>query len=141
VEIMVDALPGRTFTGTIYAIDPHIDINGRALSIRARLENPGLILRPGLFARIRVKGQVKRNVLVIPEAAIVPRGEEKIVYLIKNGQAVEAKVTLGGRHNGLVEIVDGLDEDAMVVTAGQQKLKDGSAVEIVVGSNPGARGT
>lgn len=141
IEISVDALPGRTFTGTIYAIDPHIDINGRALNIRARLENPDLILRPGLFARIRVKGQVKRNVLVIPEAAIVPRGDDKIVYVIRNGQAIEAKVSLGARRDGLVEVTDGLTEDAMVVTAGQQKLKDGSAVEIVVGSNPGARGT
>lgn len=141
IEISVDALPGRIFTGTIYAIDPHIDINGRALNIRARLENPDLILRPGLFARIRVKGQVKRNVLVIPEAAIVPRGDDKIVYVIRNGQAIEAKVSLGARRDGLVEVTDGLTEDAMVVTAGQQKLKDGSAVEIVVGSNPGARGT
>ena len=141
VEISVDALPDRTFIGTIYAIDPHLDINGRALNIRARLDNPDLVLRPGLFARIRVKGQVKRNVLVIPEAAIVPRGDDKIVYLIKNGQAVEVKVTLGNRTKGLVEILDGLDENAMVVTAGQQKLKDGSPVEIVVGANPGARGT
>jgi len=141
VELTVDALKDRTFKGTIYAIDPHIDINGRALSIRARLENPELILRPGLFARISVKGQVKRNVLVIPEAAIVPRGDDKIVYLVSNGQVTETKVTLGGRHNGVVEILDGLSQDAMVVTAGQQKLEDGSAVEIVVGSNPGARGT
>lgn len=141
IEISVDALPGRTFAGTIYAIDPHIDVNGRALAIRARLENPELVLRPGLFARIRVKGQVKRNVLVVPEAAIVPRGEDKIVYLVRNGQAVEAKVTLGSRRNGMVEILAGLAEDAMVVTAGQQKLKDGSPVEVVVGANPGARGT
>lgn len=141
VELTVDALKDHTFKGTIYAIDPHIDINGRALSIRARLENPDLILRPGLFARISVKGQVKRNVLVIPEAAIVPRGDDKIVYLVSNGQVTETKVTLGGRHNGVVEILDGLSQDAMVVTAGQQKLEDGSAVEIVVGSNPGARGT
>lgn len=141
VEIAVDALPGRTFTGTIYAIDPHIDVNGRALNIRARLENPELVLRPGLFARIRVKGQVKRNALVVPEAAIVPRGDDKIVYLVSNGQAVEVKVELGNRNNGMVEILDGLAEEAMVVTAGQQKLKNGSAVEIVVGANPGARGT
>ncbi|MGE0022080.1 MAG: efflux RND transporter periplasmic adaptor subunit [Hyphomicrobium sp.] len=141
IEITVDALPGRTFAGTIYAIDPHVDINGRALSIRARLENPELVLRPGLFARIRVKGQTKRNVLVIPEAAIVPRGEDKIVYEIRNGQANEVKVVLGGRNNGLVEILEGLAADAMVVTAGQQKLKNGSPVEIVVGANPGARGT
>lgn len=141
VEITVDALPGQTFTGTIYAIDPHLDVNGRALNIRARLENPDLVLRPGLFARIRVKGQMKRNALVVPEAAIVPRGEDKIVFLVRNGQAVEVKVELGNRNNGMVEILDGLSEEAMVVTAGQQKLKNGSPVEIVVGSNPGARGT
>jgi len=141
VEISVDALPGRTFIGTIYAIDPHIDVNGRALNIRARLENPDLVLRPGLFARIRVKGQVKRNVLVVPEAAIVPRGGDKIVYLVRDGQAIEVKVKLGSRSTGLVEILDGLSEEAMVVTAGQQKLKDGSPVEIVAGSGSGARGT
>jgi membrane fusion protein (multidrug efflux system) len=141
IEIAVDALPGRTFTGTIYAIDPHLDVNGRALNIRARLENPDLVLRPGLFARIRVKGQVTRNVLVIPESAIVPRGEEKIVYRVENGQAIEAKVTLGNRNDGLVEVLDGLTADATVVTAGQQKLKDGSPVEIVTGTQLGARGT
>jgi membrane fusion protein (multidrug efflux system) len=141
IEIMVDALPGRVFPGTIYAIDPHLDVNGRALSIRARLENPELVLRPGLFARIRVKGQTERSVLLVPEAAIVPRGQDKIVYTVQNGRAVEVKVELGARSKGMVEIVDGLDEHATVVTAGQQMLKDGSPVEVVVGANPGARGT
>lgn len=141
VEITVDALPGRSFTGTIYAIDPHIDVNGRALSIRARLENPGLALRPGLFARVRVKGQVKRNVIVVPEAAIVPRGEDKIVYTVENGQALEARVELGSRSNGMVEILEGLAENAMVVVAGQQKLKNGTIVEVVASSTPAARGT
>lgn len=141
IEISVDALPGRTFSGTIYAIDPHLDVNGRALNIRAKLENPEFVLRPGLFARIRVKGQTKRNVLVVPESAIVPRGQDKIIYRIENGQVREAKVTLGRRSNGLVEVLDGLDADAKVVTAGQQKLKDGSHVEIVTSDAPGPRGT
>lgn len=141
IEISVDALPDRTFSGTIYAIDPHLDVNGRALNIRAKLENPEFVLRPGLFSRIRVKGQTKRNVLVVPESAIVPRGQDKIIYRIENGQVREAKVTLGSRSNGLVEVLDGLDVDAKVVTAGQQKLKDGSHVEIVTSDAPGPRGT
>jgi membrane fusion protein (multidrug efflux system) len=141
VEIAVDAFPDRTFIGTIYAIDPHLDVNGRALAIRARLANPGMDLRPGLFARVRVKGQLKRNVLVIPESAIVPRGQDKIVYRVTDGQAHEVKVKLGSRANGLVEIVEGLEADAMVVTAGQQRLKDGSAVEIVTSSESGPKGT
>ncbi len=131
VEITVDALPGRTFEGTIYAIDPMVDVNGRALVIRAKLANPEQLLRPGLFARILVKGTEGRSVVVVPESAIVPRGTEKIVYAIENGKAVETRVTLGERREGLVEIVAGLKTDAMVVTAGQQKLRNGSPVEVV----------
>lgn len=136
VEILVDALPGRTFIGTVYAIDPHIDVNGRALSIRARLENPELVLRPGLFARIKIKGPTRSNVVVIPESAVVPRGDEKIVFSIENGRAVEAKVRLGQRSNGRVEVLEGVRPDAVVVTAGQQKLKDGSLVDTIASSAP-----
>jgi membrane fusion protein (multidrug efflux system) len=131
VEVEVDALPGRFFAGTIYAIDPMVDVNGRALAIRAKLPNPEAILRPGLFARILVKGSEGRSVVVIPESAIVPRGSEKIVFSVENGKAVEAKVTLGERRDGLVEIIAGLERDAVVVTAGQQKLRNGSPVEVV----------
>ena len=142
IEISVDALPGRTFIGTIYVIDPHLDVNGRALAIRARLENPDLVLRPGLFARVRVKGLIMRHAVVVPESAIVPRGQDKIIFRVENGQAHEAKVTLGNRNDGLVEILDGLGADATVITAGQQKLRDGSPVEIVTGARPSrARGT
>jgi len=141
VDVQVDALPGRTFPGTIYAIDPMVDVNGRALQIRARLPNPDGILRPGLFARILVKGLQERHVVIVPESAIVPRGPDKIVYAIENGRAVEAKVTLGVRKDGLVEIVDGLKSDAVVVTAGQQKLKDGTPVEIVARESGAGRGS
>lgn len=142
VELNVDALPGRTFLAKIYAIDPHLDVNGRALAIRARLANPDLVLRPGLFARIKVKGLVKRHAVVVPESAIVPRGQEKIVYRVENGQAREASVTLGNRYDGMVEILEGLGAESTVVVAGQQKLKDGSPVEIVTGArDPRARGT
>jgi membrane fusion protein (multidrug efflux system) len=134
VEIFVDALPGRSFIGTVYAIDPHIDVNGRALSIRARLENPELVLRPGLFARIKIKGPTRSNVVVIPESAVVPRGDDKIVFSIENGRAVEAKVRLGQRSNGRVEVLEGVRSDAIVVTAGQQKLKDGSLVDTIASS-------
>ena len=142
VELEVDALPGRTFPATIYAIDPHVDVNGRALSIRARLDNPGLALRPGLFARINIKGTTPRRVVVVPESAVVPRGSAKIVYIVQNGTAIETVVKLGQRSRGSVEIVDGVEPGSLVITAGQQKLKDGSPVELVSqGGAPIAKGS
>ena len=67
-------------------------MNGRALQLRARLPNADLVLRPGLFARIVVKGKQTREVVLVPESAIVPRGGETFVFRIENGKAVEAKV-------------------------------------------------
>lgn len=142
IKITVDAFRNRTFEGSIYVIDPHLDVNGRALSIRARLANPDLLLRPGLFARIFIEGQIKRDVVVVPESAIVPRGQDKFVYRVENGQARETKVTLGNRKEGKVEILEGLLAEETVVVAGQQKLRDGAPVEIVTGARePHARGT
>jgi membrane fusion protein (multidrug efflux system) len=131
VQVSVDAIPGRTFTGAIYAIDPMVDVNGRALQIRARLPNPEGVLRPGLFARIAVKGRTQENVVVVPEAAIVPRGGESFVFRIEDGKAVESKVRLGERKAGQVEVLEGLAPEAAVVTAGHQRLRNGAAVEVV----------
>lgn len=131
IELRVDALAGRTFTGRIYAIDPMVDVNGRALTIRARVSNAGGELRPGLFTRIVVKGQTEAEVVVVPESAVIPRGGENFVYRIEDGKVVEAKVRLGDRANAEVQILDGLAGDAMVVTAGQQKIKDGASVTVV----------
>lgn len=134
IELTVDALPGRVFTGTIYAIDPMVDVNGRALTIRARLPNPDLILRPGLFARIVVKGQTVQNVSLIPEEAIVPRGKDSLIYQIVKGRAVETKVRLGTRKAGEVEVLEGLIADAPVITSGQTRLRDGSPVDVIASS-------
>ncbi|CAH1678056.1 Membrane fusion protein (Multidrug efflux system) [Hyphomicrobiales bacterium] len=134
IELTVDALPGRIFTGTIYAIDPMVDVNGRALTIRARLPNPDLTLRPGLFARITVKGQSVQSVSLVPEEAVVPRGKDSLIYQIVDGKAVETKVRLGSRKAGEVEVLEGLIADAPVVTSGQSRLRDGVRVEVVASS-------
>lgn len=131
VEIIVDAMPGQTFTGTVYAIDPLIDVNGRSLSVRARLPNPEMMLRPGLFVRVVLKGKESRTALFVPESAVVPRGQERFVWVVEDGRAGERKVTLGQRLAGEVEVTSGLAAGTSVVTAGQGRLRDKAAVEIV----------
>lgn len=131
IEVRVDALPGKTFAGTIYAIDPMVDVNGRSLRIRARVPNPSGELRPGLFARIVVKGLSERKVVVIPESAVVPRGGETFVYRIEDGKVVETKVRLGQRANAEVQVLEGLESDAAIVTAGQLKVRDGMMVTVI----------
>ena len=131
VSVTVDALPGRTFQGEIYAIDPLVDVAGRAIRLRARIPNADDALAPGLFARIAVAADVRENAISVPEAAIVPRDRERYVYRVENGRAILTKVELGARRTGQVEVVRGLLPGAVVVVAGQIKLRDGAAVEIV----------
>lgn len=140
IEVTADALPGRTFTAEIYAINPLVDVNGRALQIRARLDNPDLVLRPGLFARVSVKGQQERDVVLVPESAIVPRGGETFIFRVEGGKAIESRVKLGNRRGGEVEIVEGLAGDASIVVAGHQRLRDGVAVDVVNAAPQQGRG-
>lgn len=132
VEVAVDAIPGRTFTGEIYAINPLVDVNGRALSIRARLQNREGILRPGLFARVGIRRHAGERVVVVPEGAIVPRVNGPVVFRVQNGKALETPVRLGERRSGAVEIVSGVSAEDTVVVAGHARLRDGASVEVIV---------
>ena len=139
VEATVDAHPGRKFAGKVYAIDPQVDVNGRSLRIRARIDNADLALRPGLFARVIIKGLEERQVVRVPESAVVPRGSDALVFTIVGGKAKENKVTVGRRRAGEVEILTGIEAGTQVVTSGQMNLKDGTSVEVVAGPMQSAR--
>jgi membrane fusion protein, multidrug efflux system len=131
LRVSVDAFPGRTFEGEVYALNPRVDSVGRSIAIRARVPNSDRVLRPGLFARVNLTTEVRKDALIVPDQAIVPRGEERFVFKVVDGKAVMAKVVLGQRRTGRVEIVEGLEPGDMVVTAGQLKIRDGAPVKVV----------
>lgn len=137
IEVRVDAFPGRTFTGEVYAVDPTVDVNGRAVRMRARIANEGGTLKPGLFARVSLVLEVRDNAVLVPESALVPQGRDKYVYRVEDGTAVLTRVEIGNRLPGKVEIVGGLDADATVVTAGQLRLRDGARVNVVASGREG----
>jgi membrane fusion protein, multidrug efflux system len=140
VDVTVDAIPNRSFSGTITAVDPMVDVNGRSLKIRARLPNSEGVLRPGLFARLTIKGLTEQEVVIVPEGAVVPRGGDSFVYRVEDGKAVESKVRLGERGNGEVAVLDGLLANTVVVTAGHQRLRNGTPVEVVARGKASAEG-
>ena len=133
IRMKVDAYPEDVFEGKVYAIDPRLDVAGRSLLVRALVPGKDRRLRPGLFARVTVLLQLKEDALSVPEQAIVPQGDAQYVFKIVNGKVMLTKVVTGTRREGRVEIVDGLSVGDEVVTAGQLKIRDGSAVSIVNG--------
>jgi membrane fusion protein (multidrug efflux system) len=129
IAISVDAYPGEIFDGEITAVAPKSEVQGHSLEVRAKLPNDALKLRPGLFVRIDVSLGVKPDAIVIPEQAIWPVGQNKIVYVVQDGKAFQRVVRIGERKPGAVEIVDGLAAGEVIVTAGQMKLFEGASVK------------
>ena len=133
-----DALPGRRFSALIQAVDPLLDANGRSVGVRGCIDNRQLELRPGMFARVTPVFGVRDEARIIPEEAIVPQAGRQFVYRLVPGpdaatriaQRVEVKV--GIRQPGKVEITEGLNAGDLVVTAGQQRIKeDGTRVQVL----------
>jgi membrane fusion protein (multidrug efflux system) len=131
IRITVDALPGKTFEGEIDAIDPVVDVAGRAVRLRARIPNPRRELSPGLFARVQIVVERRENALLVPESAVFAEGTKRFVYKVVGGRAVRTGVELGLRRPGLVEVRKGLSRGDVVVTAGQQQITDGARVDVV----------
>jgi len=137
VDVSVDALPGRTFSGKVEAVDSQVSADGRALLVRARVANPGSLLKPGMFARARVVFSVREGAIVVPEEAVVPIGGKQFVFRVVDGpggqkvaQRIEARIGL--RLPGQVEILEGLAAGESVVTAGQARLARGDNLPVRV---------
>jgi membrane fusion protein (multidrug efflux system) len=130
LQIQLDALPGRTFEGKVFAVNPLIDAAGRSVVIRALVRNPDTSLRPGMFARVRLITRNAQDAMVLPEQALVPQGDQQFVYRVIDGKAVRTKVEVGQRRDSKVEILNGVAKDDVIVTAGQLKLRDGAPVNI-----------
>ncbi len=140
IEVTVAAWPGRTFEGEVYAIDPRLDAQGRSIAIRATIDNEDGLLRPGLFAAVRLITARRDQALLVPEQAIFAQLGKPHVYKVVDGVARLTAVTLGGRRVGQAEITSGLAPGDVVVTAGQLKLFDGAQVRLVEADAPAPSG-
>lgn len=123
------AYPGREFIGEIRTVEARIDPSTRSVSVRAEIQNPERLLRPGMLLTVSViRG---RDVLpAVPEEALVPIQDRQYVFVVEDGQAIQTEVTIGRRRVGYVEIRDGLELGAPVVVEGTIRLRDGVPVMV-----------
>lgn len=128
LSVRVDAFADDVFKGRVVAIEPGISAEDRSIAMRGEIPNDDNHLRPGLFARVTLVLSEQADAITVPEQAIVPQGGRHFVFRVVAGKASRTPVELGQRQAGRVEIVSGLSAGDTVVTAGQLKLSDGTAV-------------
>lgn len=117
------------FQGTIYALEPAIDVNSRSILARAMVPNPDGRLLPGLFAEVEIALDEKSNAILIPSLALIPGMSEHQVYVFQGGRAELRKVQVGLRTADAVQIVEGLKPGDRVITTGILQLRPGMKVE------------
>lgn len=126
------AYPERIFEGEVSSVDTRVDPSTRSVRVRAILDNPDLLLRPGMLMGVAVTIGEKES-LAVPELSVVAAGQRNFVYVIEQGgegppTASARDVVLGVRQDGYVEIVSGLSGGELVVSEGVHRLRSGAPV-------------
>lgn len=131
VKMKVAAYKDKEYEGDVYFIDPKIDETSRTALVKAKVPNPSGQLREGMFASVDLILEVQKDSIVIPESALIVKGDNISVYTVGSEDAVELRtVTTGKRFDGMVEIISGIKEDEVIVTEGYQKIGPGSKVTV-----------
>lgn len=118
VHTDVDALPGTHLMGRISYIYPTLDAQTRTVRVRVVLPNPGLQLKPGMYASIRIAGDARTKVLTVPRAAVLSTGERSIVFVRDtSGKLTPREVAVGGSNDERIEIRRGLAAGETVVSS------------------------
>jgi RND family efflux transporter MFP subunit len=141
-EVRVKSYPDRIFNGKIAEISPVLDRMTRLGRVEALLDNPGQLLKPGMFARVEVHIGTLDSVIVVPRRATIERsslqkrgGKDVVVrnftlYVVKEGRAWQRTLGVSYVNHEVLALSDGLEEGEEYVTVGHNSLRDSVRVEI-----------
>jgi RND family efflux transporter MFP subunit len=132
-QVFISSL-SRTFEGKVIELASAADPASRSFQVRIEVDNPELMIRPGMIAQVKITSGTGSELLSIPvEALQHDFNDQTFVYVVDTVQnkAFRSNVSTGKLVNEYIEILSGLKEHEAVVTGGQQKLVNGSKVTIV----------
>lgn len=112
------ALPGRPRAGRIVWVSPTIAADTRTARIRVAMPNPELVLKPGMYATIHIRGTARTNVLQVPRSAVLVTGRRTLVFVQEpDGMLTPRDVELGQTVGDRVEILRGVAAGETVVAS------------------------
>jgi membrane fusion protein (multidrug efflux system) len=136
VRVSGDVLPDRPLEGRLSVVEPLADSATRTVRMQAELENPGEILRPGMFVNVGVVLPEKRDVTVVPATAILYASYSDSVFVVEpaeEGEGLRLRqqfVTLGERRGDFVSVTRGVRPGQTVVSTGVFKYRNGQSVVV-----------
>jgi membrane fusion protein (multidrug efflux system) len=130
VQLRVDALPGKTFRGTVDRVSPVVDAGSGTFRVICAFDNGG-VLQPGMFGRLQIDYDQRADALAIPRNALLDDEAQPAVFTVRDGKAVRVPLVLGYVDGEWVEVRGGLKLGEPVVTAGKVALREGTPVLVI----------
>ncbi|MBN2415632.1 efflux RND transporter periplasmic adaptor subunit [bacterium] len=131
VRVMNYTIPDDTLYGSISEVSPAIDADTRTFKSAIVIDNPDLLLRPGMFVKAELVVAKNDSALVIPKDVIIARRSGKQVFIVQNGAAMERRITTGLENPDYVEVLTGLEVNDRLVVDGFETLRNRSKVKII----------
>jgi membrane fusion protein (multidrug efflux system) len=131
VKLTVDGLPGKTFDAKVSRLSYALDDATRTMLVEADLPNADLLLRPSMYAIVRVGVEKHTNALLIPVDALVMEKANASLFLADGGKAKKKPVQIGFNDGANVEVVNGLTGNENVILVGKLTLADGVPITVV----------
>ncbi len=117
-KVKVNAYPDKVFEGAVSYIYPTLNAETRTMPVRVELANPGLLLKPGMFAEVDVPMGAKAKVLTVPISAVIDSGKRQIVLVqLGEGRFEPREVKVGARSDNYLEVFDGIKDGEQVVVS------------------------
>ena len=130
-ELRLDALYGEIFPGFIKRISPIVDPTTGTFKVTIEVRDRSKQLKPGMFGRISIVYDTRKDVLLVPKEAILAEDDESAVYVVRDSLAYRQVVETGYSNDALMEIISGIEAGDVIITTGQNSLRDSSKVEII----------
>ncbi|MDP3296947.1 MAG: efflux RND transporter periplasmic adaptor subunit [Thermodesulfovibrionia bacterium] len=131
VVFRVDAYHNKEFAGQVNIVYPSLEEKTRTLQVEAIVKNSSGMLKPGLFAHVKLYTGAEKDTILVPVVSILYEREITKVFTVEQDIAKEKVITTGQKYGEMIEIIDGLKENEQVVVAGQQNLLNGVKVNRV----------
>lgn len=128
VSFVVDALPGKTFTGTISRQANSLDDKYRSEAFEIDVLNKDNLLMPGMYAEVMLPLQGHANACVVPQTAVVISTERKYVIKVEHNKAVLVDVTTGNENNGMIEIFGDVTAGDSVIEKANDEIKQDQVI-------------
>ena len=130
VDVAFDGIANRKFNSRINRINPAADMQSRQFSVRLVLDNPGNVIKPGMFARINLTTQRLANAIVVPREAVQQKGDSATIVVVgKNSETEKREVKIGASDPKGFQITEGIEPGEKVVVMSSGPLKAGQQVK------------